>query len=187
MLAALLAWLGDPLVDRIEATGRTRNQGVVLVFTMMALLFVLALVILVPMMERQIVTLAQALPGYRDWFVGTALPWVETRTGLELSRWLDPSRLFQLAREHWDRAGGVAATVLGYVSRSGFAMLAWVANIVLLPVITFFFLRDWDKLVERVAAMVPRDHLATVTQLAQGSSDVSVASARHFLVSLSWA
>lgn len=172
VLAALLAWLGDPLVDRIEATGRTRNQGVVLVFLLMTLLFVLALLILVPMIERQIVTLVQALPGYRDWFVGEALPWVEARTGLELTRWLDPSRLFELAQEHWDRAGGVAATVLGYVSRSGFAMLAWVANIVLLPVITFFFLRDWDKLVERVASMVPRDHLGTVTQLAKGSSDV---------------
>lgn len=172
VVAALLAWLGDPLVDRLERSGRTRNQSVALVFTLMALLLVLALVILVPMIERQIITLVNALPTYRDWFLGTALPWVEARTGLELTTWLNPDRLIELVRQHWERAGGVAATILAYLSRSGFAMLAWLANIVLLPVITFFFLRDWDKLVERVAAMIPRDHLPTVSRLARESSDM---------------
>ena len=51
--------------------------------------------------------------------------------------------------------------MLGYVSRSGFALLGWLANIVLLPVLTFFFMRDWDLLVERVGLMVPRDHFDT--------------------------
>ena len=66
----------------------------------------------------------------------------------------------------------MATTLLGYMSRSGFALLGLVANVALLPVITFFFLRDWDLLVARVASMVPRDHLATVSRLAQESSDV---------------
>lgn len=172
VLAALLAWLGDPLVDRLELNGRTRNQAVVLVFTLMTLLVVLGLLILLPMLERQVRTLVTALPGYGDWLMGTALPWLENRTGLQLVSWLDPDRLIALVQDHWERAGGVAATVVSYVSRSGFAMLAWVANIVLLPVIAFFFLRDWDKLVERVASLIPRAHIDTVSQLARASSDV---------------
>jgi predicted PurR-regulated permease PerM len=127
---------------------------------------------MIPLLEQQIVTLVESLPRYRDWFVQVALPWVEHRTGLQILSWLDPERLFQLIREHWQSAGGVAATVLGYVSRSGFALMGWLANIVLLPVLTFFFLRDWDLLVERVGALVPRDHAATVSRLARESSAV---------------
>ncbi|MCP2899139.1 AI-2E family transporter, partial [Salmonella enterica subsp. enterica serovar Typhimurium] len=43
---------------------------------------------------------------------------------------------------------------------------------VLIPVLTFFFLRDWDALVARVAALVPRSHLGVVSRLARESSDV---------------
>lgn len=171
-LAALLGWLGDPLVDRLERARFKRNTAVILVFSAMSLLLLVAAVILVPMLEQQIVTLVHSLPGYRDWFVGTALPWVEQRTGLEILSWLDPERLFTLIREHWERAGGIAATVLGYVSRSGFALLGLLANIVLLPVLTFFFLRDWDLLVARVGLLVPRDHADTVRTLARESDAV---------------
>ncbi|MDH5824011.1 AI-2E family transporter [Luteimonas sp. RD2P54] len=172
VLAALLGWLGDPLVDRIERRGRSRTVAVTLVFLMMVLLLVLALLILVPMVESQIVTLIDSLPTYREWFLQTAMPWVERRTGISISTWLDPQQLIDLVRDHWEQAGGIAATFFGYVQRSGFAFIAWIVNLVLLPILTFYFLRDWDKLVERMAALVPRDHLDTVTRLARESNDV---------------
>ncbi len=172
VFAALLGWLGDPLVDRLERSGRSRNTGVILVFGVMCLVLVIALVILVPLLERQILTLMESLPGYRDWFIGTALPWLERKTGLQILAWLDPTRLFTLIREHWESAGGFATTVLGYVSRSGFALLGMITNIVLLPVLTFFFLRDWDLLVGRVGAMIPRDHYGIVRKLAMESDAV---------------
>jgi len=183
--AALLGWLGDPWVDRLERTGRSRTTSVVLVFTLMILLLVLALIILVPMLEEQVVELAASLPSYRDWFVQTALPWVERHTGLELVAWLDPDRITEWIRGHWQQAGGVAATFFGYLSRSGFAMMAWIANLVLLPILTFYFLRDWDVLVERVASLVPRDHIGTANRLARESNDVLGAFLRgQFLVML---
>ena len=142
----------------------------ILVFSVMTVLVLLALLLLLPLLQRQVVTLFESLPHYRDWLVDTGLPWLERKTGLELVGWLDPQRLFALVRAHWEEAGGAAATLLGYLSRSGFALLAWIANIVLLPVLTFFFLRDWDLIVERVSALVPRDHAAIVTRLASESS-----------------
>jgi predicted PurR-regulated permease PerM len=172
VVAALLGWLGDPLVDRLELAGRSRNTAVILVFALMALLLVLALLILVPLIQHQIVTLVESLPAYRAWFMGTAVPWVEQRTHLQLATWLDPEYLVQQIRMHWEKAGGFATTALGYLSRSGFALFAWMANIVLIPVLTFFFLRDWDLFVERIAALVPRDHLPTASRLAQESSDM---------------
>ena len=171
-VAALLAWMGDPLVDWLETKGRSRNVAVVLVFSTMALLLTIALLILVPLIEGQISTLVESLPRYKDWLLGTALPWVEQRVGMKLTTWLDFDYLTGLVRGNWEKAGGVAATVLGYVSRSGMAVFGWVANLLLIPVINFFFLRDWDLLVGRVASMVPRDHVATVGRLARESSEV---------------
>src|SRR5690606_17314751 len=81
--------------------------------------------------------------------------------------------------------GGVATTVFGYLSSSGFAFVAWMINIVLVPILTFYFLRDWDLLVERVAAMIPRDHIDTATRLARESDEVLGAFLRgQFIVML---
>ena len=172
VVALMLAWLGDPLVDRLEASGRSRNTAVVLVFVLMILLLALALLILVPLIQRQIVTLVAALPQGQDWLMNTAIPWIEQKTGLEIMAWLDPGRLFEWVRSHWQQAGGVATTFFGYVSRSGFAMVAWVINLALLPILAYYFLRDWDKLVERVASMIPRNHIEVVSRLARESNDV---------------
>ena len=183
VVAAMLGWLGDPLVDRLQRSGRSRNTAVSLVFAAMILVLIIVLVILVPLIERQISTLIESMPHYRDWVIQTAIPWLEARTRLEISNWLDFNHLVELVRSNWDRAGGVATTLLAYLSRSGFAILGLVANVVLLPVLTFFFLRDWDLLVARVTTLIPRDHLATVSKLARESSDVLGAFLRgQFLV-----
>jgi predicted PurR-regulated permease PerM len=172
VVAALLGWLGDPLVDRLQRRGLSRTAAVSLVFGIMVLVLTVVVVALVPMIERQVTTLIESLPQLQTWFFGTALPWVEARTGIELRGWLDPQRLFLLVREHWQQAGGMAATFFGYVSRSGFALITWGVNLVLVPILTFYFLRDWDKLVERVATLVPRDYIATVSRLARESNEV---------------
>ena len=183
VVAAMLGWLGDPLVDRLQRTGRSRNTSVILVFTTMALVVIAVLVLLVPLIERQIATLITSLPRYRDWLLLTAIPWLETRTHVEISNWLDFNHLVELVRSNWERAGGVATTLLGYLSRSGFAILGLVANIALLPVLTFFFLRDWDLLVVRVGSLIPRDYLETASRLARESSEVLGAFLRgQFLV-----
>lgn len=169
VLAALLGWLGDPLVDRLQERGRSRSTAVLLVFIAMLLVLLVGLVLLVPMIERQVVTLVESLPRYREWFVGTVVPWFESRTGLDVGDWLDPARLFELLQRHWEEAGGAASTLLGYLSRSGFVLMLWVVNIVLLPILTYFFLRDWDVFVDRLSVLVPRDKVPVVARLARES------------------
>ncbi|TDK27428.1 AI-2E family transporter [Luteimonas aestuarii] len=181
VLAALLGWLGDPLVDRLEKRGRSRAVAVTLVFLLMALLLALVLVILVPMVQRQVTTLVAEWPTYQaymaEWFQANAAPWIERITsmvGMEADSF-SLQRLLELAREHWQAAGGMATTtagyLFGYLGRSGMALVIIAVNVVLVPILTFYFLRDWDKLVARVAALVPRDHLATVSRLARESSE----------------
>ena len=172
VIAALLGWLGDPVVDRLEAAGRSRSTAVAIVFSVMSLLFVIVLLLLLPMVQRQVITLIQSLPRYLAWVGDTLLPWVEARTRIDVDRYLDMGYLVAMVREHWESAGGVARTVLGYVTRSGSMLIGLAVNAVLVPVLAFFFLRDWDALVERIAALVPPRHLPTVSRLARESDAV---------------
>ncbi len=62
--------------------------------------------------------------------------------------------------------------MLGYLTQSSFAVLGWFANLVLIPFITFFFLRDWNALVQRAADLIPRRRVETVSMLAAESDAV---------------
>ncbi|MGY0505313.1 AI-2E family transporter [Luteimonas sp. e5] len=176
VIAAMLGWLGDPLVDRIEARGASRNTAVFAVFTVMTLALLLLLLILVPLVVQQVTTLVQSWPEYQrwfdGWFSGRLAPWVEQNFHFDLVAWFEADHLLEMLRQHWQSAGGVAVNLLGFVSRSGLTMMLWAANVVLIPVLAFFFLRDWDRFVERIAALVPRDHIDTVTRLARESDEV---------------
>ena len=77
-----------------------------------------------------------------------------------------------MLKRNWQGASGIATQVLGLVTQSGFTVLGWVANLVLVPSLTFFFLRDWDLLVQRAAALVPRDRAEMVAVLAKESDAV---------------
>ncbi|MDO5506233.1 MAG: AI-2E family transporter [Pseudoxanthomonas suwonensis] len=176
VIAALLGWMGDPLVDRLEARGSSRNTAVLAVFTAMTLVVLVAVLLLVPLLSRQVVTLVESWPQYQGqvqgWFTQRLAPWLLHSFGFDLLGWFDTRQLMELLREHWQRAGGVAVNVLGFLSRSGLTVVVWSANLVLIPVLTFFFLRDWDRFVERLAALVPRDHLPVATRLAHETDEV---------------
>ena len=74
--------------------------------------------------------------------------------------------------DHWRQAGGIAANVVAYATRSGFALAGWAASVVLVPVVTFYTLRDWDRLVAAVHDLLPRDVEPTVSALARESDEV---------------
>lgn len=170
-IAALLAYLGDPLVDRLQGRRVSRTLAVVLVFGLMILGFVAAVLLLVPMIESQISRLVERLPAYLAWAQEVALPWLEARSGLAVADF-DPSRIVELIKGSWQEAGGFAATILGGLSRSGFTILLWLTNLLLIPVVTFYLLRDWDGLVQRVRDLLPRSIEPVVSQLAHQSDTV---------------
>jgi predicted PurR-regulated permease PerM len=81
-------------------------------------------------------------------------------------------KLVAALRAHWQQAGGILASLVASVSRSGLAALGWLVNIALIPVVTFYLLRDWDVLVRHVAALLPRHVEPSVSRLARESDDV---------------
>lgn len=172
VIALLFGWMGDPIVDWLERRGYSRTLGVVAVYVVAMSILIIGVLVLVPLVERQIQTLIDSLPMYQAWIMETAIPWIEARLDVEISPWLDPQQLTELVRDHWQQAGGVATTTFGYLSRSGFVFLTWVVYLILIPILSFYFLRDWDLLVARVAALIPRNHIETVSALARDTDEV---------------
>ena len=152
-LSALLAYLGDPLVDRLERLRLSRSLSVAIVFAFWLVLIVGVLLLLVPFMERQVANLIVQLPRWIDWAQNTAAPWLAEHFDVNLDR-LDTQQLTGMLQEHWKEAGGIATTVVAHVSKSGLAIVAWLMHLVLIPVVTFYLLRDWDLLVARVHELV---------------------------------
>ena len=171
MTAAVLAYIGDPLVDRLEARRLPRTLGVVVVFVVLTSLAITLLLILIPMLERQFSVMAAKFPGYVDWFVHQALPTIASRLGVEMPS-LDMMQIKQAMQQHWQTAGGLATHLLGSVTHSSVAFFAALANLVLIPVVTFYLLRDWDVLVARVHALLPHRIQPKVSLIAKESDEV---------------
>lgn len=172
VLSALLAWLGNPLVLRLERAGRSRNTAVIIVFMLMSLILTVALILLIPLLEEQIRELILWLPRLAQWTTGTVIPWIEGRFNVSLKQYIDPMAIVNLIKGHWQQAGGVAATVLGGISKSGLAILGWVATISLIPVVTYYFLRDWQTMLGHLQALIPRPIEPTFMKLARESDAV---------------
>ncbi|HWP01797.1 MAG TPA: AI-2E family transporter [Methylococcus sp.] len=169
--AAILAYLADPLADRLEARGLGRTTAVILVFCGLIVLFAGFLLLLVPILEHQITRLVDDLPVYIRWIKSAVLPWLQKRLGVSTSL----TNLDQIARilsGHWQQAGGVAAYVLSSLTHSGAVLLSWLMNLILIPVVTFYLLRDWDALVAKVHDLLPRRYADTAARLARESDAV---------------
>ncbi|MEW6352975.1 MAG: AI-2E family transporter [Pseudomonadota bacterium] len=170
-IAAFLAYMTDPLADRLEAHGLSRTLAATIVFTALMLFLLLLLLLFVPLLEQQIRVFIAKFPGYLDWLQNKVLPSVQQRLGLEQMA-LDLGALQGYVAENWQKAGGFMAGVLRSVSQSGMTLLGWIINLMLIPVVTFYLLRDWDILMARIRALLPVHSEPTVVRLASQSNEV---------------
>tara|TARA_R110000764_G_scaffold57112_2_gene124389 strand:+ start:269 stop:1378 length:1110 start_codon:yes stop_codon:yes gene_type:complete len=171
LIGMLLAYLGDPLVDRLEARGLSRTLGVVLVFAVATTVLVVALIILIPMLGHQIETLRENIPAMIDWFHNKALPWVEAKLGIAVSEFrLDAVR--EGIKENLGQTTSVMAAVIAKATKSTMALLTLAANLVMIPVVGFYLLRDWDLIVARCRDMIPRHHEPLVSRLMHDCDEV---------------
>jgi predicted PurR-regulated permease PerM len=171
LVASLLAYLGDPLVDRLVSRRLPRTLATATVLLLIGVLVLLVPLLLLPVLQTQIEALLRAVPEGVAWITAEVLPWIKATLGIELAL-PDTVRIKKALTENWQEAGSVAVDVVGYVSRSGLAVIGWLASIVLVPVVTFYMLRDWDILVERIRDLLPRAAVPTLSALARESDDV---------------
>lgn len=171
LFAALLAYLGDPLIDRLEARKISRSWAVTLVFGVIILGLLLLMLLLIPMSAHQFRGLMQRFPTYLDWLQTSIVPWLHDTFGVDPELFNLASlrtQLLNYAQEIGDLAGGLFKSL----QESSTVVFSWIADLILVPVVTFYLLRDWDLLVARIRALLPRRIEPTVCKLAQESDAV---------------
>ena len=159
-----LAYFLDPVADRLERLGLSRLMATVVILVTFVLVFVLSLMIVIPILASQLNEFIQRVPGY----VSQLQSFVASGNAAWLPDWVDGQMV--TIKENFSRyiseGVGFIGTLIEQIWNSGKALLDIASLLVVTPVVAFYLLLDWDRMIEKVDSWVPRHQLGTVRQLA---------------------
>jgi len=170
--AALLAYLGDPVVDRLEARKVPRGLAVTIVFIFIFTILILLPIVLLPALEHQLSNLMAKLPQYVAWVEHKLLDQLGQLVDSQQSAGSSKDLLKSTLSKYWQQIGGFAKQIVSTLTQSGLVMLAFLTNLILIPVLTFYLLRDWDILVAKIHALLPRQYEPRISSIAKESDAV---------------
>lgn len=167
--AGLLAYIGDPLADRLQRLGLPRTLAVVTVFILTFLVLGLLVLLVGPLVRQQLEALFSALPSIMSNVEQVWLPRVAGWLDIPLDEDVGFSAFMS---RYSDMAGTWAGKALSSVGSTGSMLAAAVFSLFLIPVLTFYMLRDWDFIVSRLGALVPESQRDTVFGLARETDEI---------------
>lgn len=132
--------------------------------------FITMVLILLPLFEKEVERMVEKVPFFLDLVKNQFTPWIEDHFNVELQ--IDIASLKQMLTENWKSAGGVAAQLLPSLKSGGMIVLTFLMNLILVPVVLFYLLRDWNNLVKQVGGLVPPVWQRQIFTLAKETDDV---------------
>ena len=154
LFAAILAYICNPLVSWLARRRIGRALGATLLLLLLTGLLVLLLLILLPLFIKELRLLYERLPGFLTQINDNLLPWIKTRFDVELQ--FDLAALKDLIHENLQGTDGLGMKLLASLKIGGLALLGFVVNLLLVPVVLFYLLRDWNLLLARIDGLLPR-------------------------------
>src|SRR6185295_13454802 len=140
LAGAILAYVLNPLVGRLTGRYLPRVAAVVLVLLIaLAVVVALALVIL-PLLIKEMRMMSEQLPAFLAWLNQHLAPWLKEKFAIEFQ--LDIDTVKQMAGGFFASNQDMATRLLGSLRIGGLALLAFLVNLLLIPVVLFFLLRD---------------------------------------------
>jgi len=167
--AALLAYIGDPLADRLQKLRIPRTLAVVIVFILTFGALALLVLLILPLIKTQVSALVSAFPEIVAKAEQVWLPRISELLGVEVE---DDVGFGAFVSRYSDMAGSWGTAVVKSLTRSGGALATAVISLFLIPILTFYLLRDWDSIVAKLGAIVPSAQRQTVFGLARETDDV---------------
>ena len=168
----VLAYLLDPLADRLEKWGLGRMGASLLILIAFVLLFVMLLVVAVPLLGTQVMAFIEKAPGYV-----TRLQVLVMEQGGPLLEKVGGEKVLQDLQKPLGDVVGQAMSWLGTFLTSiwsgGQALIGVVSLLVVTPVVAFYILLDWDRMIAKVDSWVPVDQRETVRQI-MGDIDTAI-------------
>ena len=140
-VGAGLAYIAVPMVDALARRGVGRTWGALLVMLLFMGLVGCLLLLLVPMLVHQAMALSVKLPNVVDWGQHTLLPWLNGSFGLTLS--FDAATLKKAIANNLGSLRQLLSQAVPFITDQGAALVGYVSNLFLLPLILFYLLRDW--------------------------------------------
>ncbi|PHV11295.1 AI-2E family transporter [Chitinimonas sp. BJB300] len=167
--AAVLAYILEPVVNQLTRRRCPPDLAVCLVLLAVMLILVALVLVIVPIFVQQLSALVGYIPTLLTWLRDSASPWLNQHLGMELS--LDPEYAKAWLTEHSEQAGKLLQALLPSLTSGGMAVIAIVGNLALIPLVLFYFLRDWQALLSQVDTLLPRRWRSKVHELV-GEADV---------------
>lgn len=171
ILGALFAYLMDPVADKLERLRLSRGVAVSLIFIFISLLFLLTLLLLIPALLEQLSRFILSLPQTFVWIQNSIFPYLEKTTGITLQT-IPLADLQQMVSSHWREASGVAGNILKSASLSTVSVIMVLLNMLIIPVVGFYLLRDWDLIMLRIKGLLPYSIRAKTIALAKQCDEV---------------
>ena len=160
LCAIMLAYILNPLVARMSRK-LPRTLAVCITLLLIVSVILVMLLVLLPMITRQVKSIITQVPQYFDWLRMHLAPLAQQYFGVEL----DTAMVKDWLTSHTKEIQGVALSLLPTLRSGGLALLELVANLVLVPVVLFYFMRDWDGMIARVTELIPRQWSDTLFSL----------------------
>jgi predicted PurR-regulated permease PerM len=161
LFAAILAYICNPLVSRLTRKRIPRGFAAALVLFLLIGIFAVLLLVALPLLVRQIRAVAEQMPVYMDWVRENVLPWVNRNFRVEL----DSQFVREWLTGHTEQIQAFAFKLLPTLTAGGGALVQFALNLVLVPIVLFYLLRDWDKLISSIEIMIPRRWHEVTTRL----------------------
>lgn len=158
LIAALLAYMADPMLLRLEKWGMRRDMAVGLVFLVFTLALTGVLLLIIPVLVRETVDLFNRLPGYIEQLQRLSMPLIEEYLDIELDPdTFDASAIRALVEENFANIAAAARTAWGYIADSGSRFIIWITGLFLIPLVTFYLMRDWHRALDALRDLLPRN------------------------------
>ena len=170
LIGALLAYLVNPIVMSLMRLHLPRILAVTIVLFILILIIALAVTLLIPVIQAQLAHLADTLPDMLAWLQNTGMPLL--REHFANSEIINVASLKEQLSQNWAKAGGAVGWIVAAVFHSGFRILHWLFNILLIFVVTFYLLYDWEKVVHGVQDLLPRKYEPTIVKLLKECNEV---------------
>lgn len=159
VLGAAIAYLTDPLADRLQRLGLSRLMATIVITIGLLGIFALGMFLVVPLVIEQVRELIAAAPG---WIDQAQLLLRERLPELNISKASFRETVADMGKELQDWGIGLFRGALA----GGIAVFGFVSILLLTPVVAFYLLMDWDRLIQAIDDYLPREHLQTIRGIA---------------------
>jgi len=156
-----IAYFLDPVCDRLERAGMSRAWATVTVTGVFFLVFILALALLAPLLYAQVVQFLENLPRYAAAIEAKAAPLVETLRGY-LESGEAKLKVREFLQANLGDVARIVLRVLGNLVNGLELTFNLVSLFVITPIVAFYLLRDWDRIVTKIDGWLPRDSAPTI-------------------------